>query len=519
MEDIIRLLPDSIANQIAAGEVVQRPASAVKELLENSLDAGAKSVRLIMKEAGKSLIQVIDDGRGMSHTDARMSFERHATSKIRAAEDLFRIRSMGFRGEALASIAAVAQVEMKTRREDDELGTLLHIEASEVKLQEPVQAAAGTSVCVKNLFYNIPARRNFLKSNPVELRHIIDEFHRVALANPEVRFSLHHNDQEVYQLDAGKLGKRIVQLFGKNYQHQLIPCEEEASGMRVTGYTGKPEFARKTRGEQFFFVNGRFIKSGYLHHAVQRAYEGMLQEDFSPFYALFIEMDPRHVDINVHPTKTEVKFEDDRLLYGIISSAVRHALASFNVAPSLDFDTDVNFAQFIPPRDDNRPNLSEKRYGEFKTLKDQSNSKNWEMIFQSADREEGKERQRAILETENEEKLTFSSRVPTTGFAEHKEKPKSTLQIHGRYLARQVRSGIVLVDQCAAHERILFERYQSRSRGQSGVSQASLFPQHIELNPADMALVMEIQPEIRMLGFDIELFGKNSVALNGIPPE
>ncbi|MFK7952151.1 MAG: DNA mismatch repair endonuclease MutL, partial [Ekhidna sp.] len=310
MSDVIQLLPDSIANQIAAGEVVQRPASVVKEMLENSIDAGATSVKLIVKEAGKALIQVVDDGKGMSGTDARMSFERHATSKIKTSDDLFKIKTMGFRGEALASIAAVAQVELKTRQENEELGTQLIIESSEVKSQEPVSHAKGTSICVKNLFYNVPARRNFLKSNPVELRHINDEFQRVALANPDIAFSMWQNDLEVFKLDAGKLSKRIVQLFGKNYQHQLIPCSEETDQVKISGYIGKPENAKKTRGEQFFFINNRFIKNAYLNHSIARAYEGLLKDDYFPFYVLYIEIDPIHVDINVHPTKTEVKFDD-----------------------------------------------------------------------------------------------------------------------------------------------------------------------------------------------------------------
>ncbi|MEM6831917.1 MAG: DNA mismatch repair endonuclease MutL, partial [Bacteroidota bacterium] len=367
MSDIIHLLPDSIANQIAAGEVVQRPASVVKELLENSVDAGATNIQLIVKEAGKSLIQVVDNGKGMSGTDARMSFERHATSKISSSEDLFKIKTMGFRGEALASIAAVAQVEMRTKQGHEDLGTRLLIESSEVKDQEPTAGTEGTSVSVKNLFYNVPARRNFLKSNPVELRHINDEFQRVALANPSISFSFIQNDLEVSKLDSGKLSKRIVQLFGKSYQQQLIPCLEETTHVKVTGYIGKPEYAKKTRGEQFFFINNRFIKNSYLNHAVVRAFESLLKDDYFPFYVLNIEIDPVHVDINVHPTKTEVKFDDDRVLYGVINSAIRQALASFNVTPSLDFSSDVSFDHLNVHRE-NALNNKEKAYGSFQTL-------------------------------------------------------------------------------------------------------------------------------------------------------
>ncbi|MGB5979348.1 MAG: DNA mismatch repair endonuclease MutL, partial [Cyclobacteriaceae bacterium] len=346
MSDIIRLLPDALANQIAAGEVVQRPASVLKELLENAIDAGSKYIQVVLRDAGKSLIQVTDDGTGMSETDARLSFERHATSKIRETEDLFRIRTMGFRGEALASIAAVAQVEMKTRRREDELGTFLAVEGSEVKKQEPAQTNQGTTICVKNLFYNVPARRNFLKSNPVEMRHLNDEFQRVALANPEVSLSLTHNDLEIYQLTPGKLSQRIVGLFGKGHREQLVAVDEDTNHMVVHGYIGKPEFSRRTRGEQFFFVNNRYIRNNYLNHAVVNAFEGLMREDHYPFYVLFIEIDPSHIDINVHPTKTEIKFDDERTVYGIIRSAVKQGLGTHNIAPSLDFDQDVNFSAF-----------------------------------------------------------------------------------------------------------------------------------------------------------------------------
>ena len=348
MSDIIQLLPDAIANQIAAGEVVQRPASALKELLENAVDAGATSIQVLVKEAGKQLIQVIDNGKGMSATDARMSFERHATSKIRTSQDLFAIRTFGFRGEALASIAAVAQVELKTRQSDSELGTLIQIEGSEVKKQEPVGAPVGTSVSMKNLFFNVPARRNFLKSNPVEMRHIVDEFQRVALSYPEVAFSLFQQDLEVYSLPAGKLSQRIVGIFGKSYQGQLVPCDENTPHVNVKGYIGKPENAKKTRGEQFFFVNNRYIKSSYLHHAVSSAFEGLIPGDQFPFYVLFLDIDPVHIDINVHPTKTEIKFDDERTVYAVIRSAVKQALGAHHVMPAIDFSVDVNFQKTGP---------------------------------------------------------------------------------------------------------------------------------------------------------------------------
>src|SRR5690349_18226545 len=345
MPDIIQLLPDSIANQIAAGEVVQRPASAVKELMENSIDAGAKNIKLIIKEAGKTLLQVIDDGIGMSETDARMSLERHATSKIRKAEDLFELYTMGFRGEALASIAAVAQVELKTRPADQELGTCIVVEGSDIKKQEPVACEKGTSISVKNLFYNIPARRNFLKSNPVELKHIIDEFQRLALAHSDIAFTFIQGDEVIYDLPvtkSGTLSQRIVNVFGKTYQEQLATCQEETEYVKVTGFVGKPEFARKTRGEQFLFVNKRFIRSNYLHHAVMNAFEGLMPDGNFPFYVLFIEIDPKHIDVNVHPTKTEIKFDDERAVYAVTRAAVRQSLGTHNLAPTIDFNQDIN---------------------------------------------------------------------------------------------------------------------------------------------------------------------------------
>src|SRR6201986_4844179 len=347
MSDIIQLLPDAVANQIAAGEVVQRPASAVKELIENAIDAGADKIQLILKDAGKSLIHVIDNGCGMSVTDARMCFERHATSKIKKAEDLFAIRTMGFRGEAMASIAAIAHVDLKTRRHEDELGTCITIEGSELLSQEACSSNTGTSISVKNLFYNTPARRNFLKSNPVEMRHIIDEFQRVALANPQIFFTLHPDGQEVYHLPATLLKQRIVHLFGNNYNQRLVPVEEDTTIIKLHGYVGKPEFARKTRGEQFFFVNNRFIKDAYLSHAVLTAFEELLPDESYPLYVLFIDIDPSKIDINVHPTKTEIKYQDERSIYAIIRSAVKRSLGKYNITPTLDFDQENSIGHLI----------------------------------------------------------------------------------------------------------------------------------------------------------------------------
>src|SRR5688500_1540417 len=382
MSDIIQLLPDSIANQIAAGEVVQRPASAVKELVENSIDASATFIQLIVKEAGKTLIQVIDNGMGMSETDARMSLERHATSKIRKAEDLFTLNTKGFRGEALASIAAVSQMEMRTRPGEQELGTCLVDEGSEVKNQEPVACEKGTSICVKNLFFNIPARRNFLKSNPVELKHIIDEFQRLALAHADLQFSFIQTDEVVYDLPAGKLSQRIVNIFGKSYQEQLAPCQEETNLVRISGYVGKPDFARMTRGEQFLFVNNRFIRSNYLHNAVMTAFDNLLPENTFPFYVIFIEIDPRHIDINVHPTKTEIKFDDERAVYAVVRSAVRQAIGSHNLTPGIDFHADVNIISKLSQAaaQSNDVYFDER----FSTSRQTSNQEHWEKLFEQS---------------------------------------------------------------------------------------------------------------------------------------
>jgi DNA mismatch repair protein MutL len=509
MPDIIQLLADSIANQIAAGEVVQRPASAVKELMENSIDAGAKSIKLIIKEAGKALIQVIDDGFGMSETDARMSLERHATSKIRKADDLFTIRTMGFRGEALASIAAVSQLDLKTRQADRELGTLLVVDASEVKKQEPVACDKGTSISVKNLFYNIPARRNFLKSNPVELRHIIDEFQRLALAHPDITFCLIQGDELIFDLPAGKLSQRIVNLFGKNYQEQLAACQEETELVKVMGYVGKPDFARKTRGEQFLFVNKRFIRSNYLNHAVMNAFEGLMPENNFPFYVIFMEIDPKHIDVNVHPTKTEIKFDDERSVYAVVRSAVRQAIGSHNLTPGLDFNADVNIISKLSAGAKTNDAYFEER---FSTALHRSNHENWEKLF------DGNIPSKLISQPPREESQTlrFESAINKSA-DEVKPESKLLYQLHDRYIVREVRSGMMIVDQQSAHERILFEKFLNQLKNKSAESQQSLFPQAVNLSAADFAMIMEMESEITALGFRFEVFGKNTIVVNGVP--
>ena len=540
MLDIIQLLPDSIANQIAAGEVVQRPASVVKELLENSIDAGAKIIQLIIREAGKTLIQVIDDGLGMSETDARMCFERHATSKIRTSEDLFKIRTMGFRGEAMASIAAVAQVEMKTRRKTDELGIAIKIEASELKAQEAVATEKGTSIQVKNLFYNVPARRNFLKSNPVEMRHILDEFQRVALSNSEIAFTLHHNDSEIYNLPAGKLSRRIVDLFGKNYREQLAPCEEETSFVSVHGYVGKPEFSKRTRGEQFFFANNRYIKNGYLNHAVMSSFEGLIPEGTHPFYVLFIEIDPIHIDINVHPTKTEIKFDDERTVYAIVQAAVRKAMSQHNLTPSLDFETDVNYTNNIfnfgkspfqtqKESADTFNNGAARAYAHPEVpVRERTNLTNWNKLYEglsrSIDEFDKKEINQSNFDFGKDfEPTTIKSKandITENRFQRVRQDSESTtFQIHNQYIISQVKSGMLLIDQRAAYERILYEKFSQYLQKHNGASQQLLFPTTVKLTPADFHLVVEIQDEIRNLGFVLSITGHDTFVVNGIPAD
>lgn len=536
MNDIIQLLPDAIANQIAAGEVVQRPASALKEMLENAVDAGAKQIQVIVKDAGKALMQVIDDGKGMSLTDARMCFERHATSKIRTSEDLFAIRTFGFRGEAMASIAAVAQVEMKTRQQGEELGTLIQIEGSEFKKQEPISCPEGTSIAVKNLFFNVPARRNFLKSNPVEMKHLVEEFQRVALSYPEIGFSFHQNDMELFNLSPGKLSQRIVGIFGKNYQTQLVSCKEDTPHLNVKGYVGKPENAKKTRGEQYFFVNNRYIKSNYLHHAVANAFEGLMPTDMHPFYVLFLEIDPSHIDINVHPTKTEIKFDDERTVYAVIRSAVKQALGAHNVVPTLDFNMDVNFAENWG-KDENRKAAvglensykpdepyKDNAYKSFQTptFKRQDVS-GWEKLFEGAEQNKTWETKTPEREVETDF-LTFSSKANEDNlkesiFPKDQENTGATFQVEQSYIIAQMSSGLLILDQQASHERILYERYSRQLNNNAGVSQQCLFPQHIQLSPADFALVLDIKEELHSLGFVIDVFGKETILIHGTPAD
>ena len=528
MPDIIQLLPDAVANQIAAGEVVQRPASAVKELVENALDAGADRIQLILRDGGKSLIQVIDNGGGMSLTDARMSFERHATSKIRKAEDLFAIRTRGFRGEALASIAAIAQVELKTRRHEDELGTGIIIEGSEVLSQQACSTKTGTSICVKNLFFNTPARRNFLKSNPVEMRHIIDEFQRVALANPNVFFSMHHDGQEIYHLPAATLKQRIVHLFGNNYNERLVPVEEDTNVIKLRGFVGKPEFAKKTRGEQFFFVNNRFIRDAYLNHAVLMAFKELLPEDTFPLYVLFIEIDPAKIDINVHPTKTEIKYQDEQTIYAIVRSAVKRSLGRYNITPSLDFDQENSIEHLVTLKPleeivaptitfnpDYNPFVTEKKVereipflrntGEYRSS---PIPQNWDTLYEISKKE--------VL---SQQQMHAEKSISVDDQELNKTSERQLFQVHNRFILSQIKSGFMVINQQAAHERILYERFLQQLQNHSGVSQQSLFPQSVTLNSGDFELLKELLPDIRALGFDIREFGKNTVVVEGVPAD
>ena len=522
LPDIIHLLPDNIANQIAAGEVIQRPASAVKELMENAIDAGADEIKLVINDAGKALVQVIDNGGGMSETDARMAFERHATSKIKNIDDLFRIKTMGFRGEALASIAAVAQVEIKTKRPGDETAIYIEIENSEVKKQEPVAAPDGTNIAMKNLFFNVPARRNFLKSNASELKHIIDEFTRVAMSFPEIFFSLSSNGQQVFHLEKGSLKQRIVQILGNNYNAKLVSVQEQTDYMNIYGFVGKPETTKKTRGDQYFFVNNRFIKSAYLNHAVMNAFNEMIAKDSFPMYALFIDLDPSQLDINVHPTKQEIKFEDEKIVYAFVQSAVKHALAQFSITPTLDFELDASIqsldAVTKPFTDENKSSattsslfntFTKKHQSHF--IENKSELKHWKDFY------------------EPEKKLTDDG-WPMTGketakaqqlHSANDQRPTTNIlfQLHNTFLIVENDKGYLLIHQQNAHERILYERFVKAVDGKPIPAQTSLFPSTLTLAPADAVLLDELLPDLHHLGYLLEPFGNNTFVIQGTPAD
>ena len=527
MSDIIQLLPDHVANQIAAGEVVQRPASVVKELLENAIDAGATKITLLLKNAGKTLIQVIDNGKGMSDTDARLCFERHATSKIKDAQDLFNLNTKGFRGEALASIAAIAHVELKTKQEEQELGTILKIEGSTVTSQESAATAKGTSVAVKNLFYNIPARRNFLKSDTVETRHIIDEFQRVALAHPNICFLLHHNDNEVYHLKESNLRKRIVAIFGAKMNEKLVPINEHTDIITINGFVAKPEFAKKKRGEQFFFVNDRFIKSSYLNHAVNNAFDGLLDQGTHPSYYLYFDVPPNSIDINIHPTKTEIKFDNEKALYAILRATIKHGLGQYSVAPVLDFNRDATLDtpyDFKDKKTVSTPKIIvDPTFNPFKndpseitknnsSSKPSSNSNDYNHTKKDYKKDAGSwEALYANIETETsveQEQLFESVQETETG---------KTFQIQKKYILSSIKSGVVLINQSLAHQRILYEDFLKIITIKDANSQQLLFPVNLSFSPTDIEMIKSMKADLESTGFVFDEFSEEHIVIGGMP--
>jgi len=523
--DIIQLLPDSVANQIAAGEVIQRPASVVKELVENAIDAGATQIKVNVKDAGRTLIQIIDNGSGMSDTDARMAFERHATSKIKSANDIFAIRTMGFRGEALASIAAIAEVELRTKEHDQELGTFIHISGSTIITQEPVSCDSGTNFQIKNLFFNVPARRKFLKSNPAELKHIINEIQRIALANADISISLYHNGSAIYDLAGGNKRVRIVSIFGKSINQNLIPIDTETSLVKITGYIGQPQHAKKKFGEQFFFVNQRYIKHPFFHRAIMQAYEKILPPDAIPSYFIYFDINPADIDVNIHPTKTEIKFENEPSIWPILQASVREALGKFNIVPSIDFDQAGSVDIPMPLRDFGDVTIPEIKinpnYNPFETQtpaksysgssnssfskpNERSNQTNWQSLYKG-------------LESDHSTRPEPTIDEPVQFKIEEQQTTKTSVQFKNKYILTPVKSGLMVIDQKRAHERILYERLMQVLENHEVASQQQLFPETFELNAADATLLTSILPDLRALGFDIRDFGKNSFIINGTP--
>jgi DNA mismatch repair protein MutL len=531
MPDIIQLLPDAIANQIAAGEVVQRPASAVKELLENAIDAEASSLSLVIKDAGKTLIQVIDNGTGMSETDTRLCLERHATSKIRKTEDLFCIRTMGFRGEAIASIAAIAQLEIKTRMRKQELGTCVVVNGGEFERQEACSTAVGTNVSVKNLFYNVPARRNFLKSTQVETKHIIEEFQRVALINPHIAFLFQHNGQEVMKLTAGSFRQRITAIYGSRYNERLVPVKEETDVVKLSGFISKPEFAKKTRGEQYFFVNNRFIKSSYLHHAVQNAYDELIQEKRYPSYFIQLDIDPKRIDINIHPTKTEVKFEEERIIYAIIRTAVKQALGKYNISPSLDFEQENSFSlpssyrkeeirvpeiQVDPTFNpfESKGSTSKPSFSSATKRMKSAGQQNWEVLYKEHERDG---RLPSITDQDEDQEVTQQLIDPNWEENEQGHTEKAIMQLHGRYIVSQLKHGLLLIDQHRAHQRIIYENLLKKVEKKQNPGQRLLFPEVVELSATEYSMLESISDELKTVGFEINAFGKNTFSVAALP--
>lgn len=522
MSDIIHLLPDSIANQIAAGEVIQRPSSVVKELVENALDAGATSIQLIIKDAGRTLVQVIDDGKGMSVTDARMAFERHATSKIKSADDLFALSTMGFRGEALPSIAAISQVELRTRREEDELGTLLLLSGSKVEKQEPVACPVGSNFSVKNIFYNIPARRKFLKSNDTERRNILTELERIVLVNPSVSFSFIDNDVEVLKYPASGLRQRIINVVGKSFNQQLISIDIHTSLAKITGFIGKPESARKTRAQQYFFVNGRYMRHPYFNKAVQSAFDSLIPVGEMPNYFIYFDVDPSTIDVNIHPTKTEIKFENEQPIWQILSAAAKEALGKFNEVPTIDFDTEgaIDIPIHDPSRNVNPPQVNvNPAYNPFKTQSANYQRPNldWEKFYRGFENDKGS------LNNIEPETDIFNRSGEENKDNEVEKQPITEMVIHyqykNRYILTSVKSGLMLIDQRRAHIRILFDQFLSQIQNNKGISQRTLFPEIIELSPSEAAMIPYIIEDLEAVGFDLSHLGNNAYAINGVPSE
>ncbi len=525
MADIIQLLPDHVANQIAAGEVVQRPASVVKELLENAIDAGANSIKLIIKDAGKTLVQVIDNGKGMSHTDSRLSFERHATSKIRSAEDLFQLNTKGFRGEALASIAAIAHVELKTKQEHDDVGTCLVIEGSKVVSQDVVVTPTGTSISVKNLFFNIPARRNFLKSDTVELRHVIDEFHRVALAHPNISFALYNNGSEAFNLPISNYRQRIVNIFGNKTNEKLVPVKEDTEVLKISGFVGKPEFAKKTRGEQYFFVNDRFIKSAYLNHAIASAFEGLLRNGTHASYFLNLTVNPQTIDINIHPTKTEIKFDDEHTLYALLRSAIKHSLGQFNIAPVIDFDRDPNLDTPYSHKNNDAhvPKVEVDR--SFNPFQEETASKaravaykkepttSWESLYVGLE-SKGNDSKQDFTEVQ------FESEEQTASIFDdynQVEQTNTTYQLHNKYIVSAIKSGMLVIDQHRAHQRVLYEDFLKNLTIKEAASQQLLFPLQLHFSPQDIVIINQLKNDLEHTGFVFSSVKDEFVDITGVP--
>lgn len=521
MSDIIQLLPDHIANQIAAGEVIQRPASAIKELVENSVDAQASEIEIIIKDAGRTLMQVVDNGKGMSETDARLCFERHATSKLRTADDLFNIQTLGFRGEALASVAAIAHLELKSTTADSLTGTQIILEGSKIIEQTPCSCPVGTSISIKNLFFNVPARRNFLKSDNVEFSHIIDEFYRIAIIHPDIAFSLYHNDKIIYKLPKSSLKSRIVGLLGKSYNEKMVTIEQETDFLQITGFVGKPDIAKKTRGGQYLFVNKRFFRHPYIHNAITRAYQELIPDGYYPSYFILLEVEPKTIDVNVHPTKTEIKFQDEKLIYAVVHSATKKALAENSLTPSLDFETE-QFFDFNFPKDKviQQPTINiDPNYNPFSAPLGSKSTHN-----QTPD-------QRQINNLENWGKLYTPSEVPSSDNVEvptteasqtqiqNKDYSSSFIQLYNSYIVTKIKSGLILIHQNAAHERILYERFMKRMGEHKSFCQQLLFPITLELNPADAEILIEIKPELESIGFGISDFGKHAFLVEGTPSD